>query len=49
MSADFQCAVAASPHLMLAVGGVERAGLFSRQRSIWQYDAHDGGAWSRAG
>ena len=45
---DFQCAVAASPHTLLAVGAVERAGLLSKQRGIWEYDAHEG-TWTRAG
>lgn len=45
---DFQCAVATSPHTLLAVGGVERAGLFTKQRGIWQYNAHEG-SWTRAG
>lgn len=45
---DFQCAVATSPHALLAVGGVERSGLFTKQRGIWQYNAHEG-SWTRAG
>ena len=45
---DFQCAVAATPHTLLAVGGVERAGLLAKQRGIWQYNAHEG-TWTRAG
>lgn len=54
LAADFQCAAAASPHVLLAVGGAERSGLFTRQRPIWQYDARQaaeagGDGWTRVG
>ncbi|KAI3432671.1 hypothetical protein D9Q98_004215 [Chlorella vulgaris] len=49
LSEDIQCAVAATAHQLLAVGAVERSGLFSWQRGVWEYDARAGGTWMRAG
>lgn len=49
LSDDMQCAVASSSHELLAIGAVEHSGLFSWQRGVWHFSAHNGATWRRAG